>query len=178
MICLAGDFRAAYIFGKGIEFIGQSRRLNFVVGVAIANHINVSIQVDVTDGFRLAIIFRKGVFPIEIDDFSAPIVNQVIGEYILLLNSVFGHDGDDEILEPIGNDKDIGSIIFQPIPVPLKGFGNLLLQDYDQLRYLGFGGLKNIESLFQTFSKSKASIHAFVSDILDGLQFFLLSGIT
>ena len=154
MICLTGDFWAAYIFCKGIEFIGQSRCLNFVVGIAIANHINVSIQVDVTDGFRLAIVFGQGVFPIEIDNFSASIVNQVIGEYILLLNSILGHDGDDEILEAIGNNKHIGSIIFQPIPVPLKGFGNLLLQNYNQLRYLGFGSLKDVESLFQTFSKS------------------------
>ena len=148
MICLAGDFWSAHVFGKGVKFIGQSRCLNFVVGVAIANDINVSIQVDVTDGFRLAIIFGKGVFSVEIDDFSAHIVNQVIGEYIFLLNSVFGHNGDDKILEAIRNDKDISCIIFQPILVPLKGFGNFLLQDYDQLCYLGFGGLKNIKSLF------------------------------
>ena len=107
MVSILLDRLSFNVFSERIKTVSNSRFPHFIIGIAISDHVNFSIQAQGLDQFYLSSIRRKDIVTVEINHIVLLIKHHVVGINVFRLDAILGYHRYNELLKAIGNDKGV-----------------------------------------------------------------------
>ena len=173
-----GQHRVArHVFGVGVKFIGQPGRPDFVVVVAVANHVHVAAQVEQPHHLGLAIVGREHVVVVETGNVVLVIKREGVGKHVIGTDPVIFHNGYDKLPEAVRDHVDAVGVGGEERPVVLKRARNTVAQAVNQHGQVGAMGRQQSQATLERLTERDIAFHAGVGDALHFFQNLVVVGL-